>query len=219
MQKGINVYYEIENALEGITFFADQQRLNSVFVNLLNNALKFTMEGFIKIVVTTAVEVPEKIAWNEEDSVHLDLMQKSDKRFDELKVMKLNFRVEDSGIGIKDEDQGKLFKFFGKVGENNSEINPTGIGLGLMICNKILNELGSNITVTSKYGVGTCFQFDLPLHVSNEQDALNKSRQSYSLFEMETKNLAMNMNSKDILPSVPIFPVNIKYYSLIIFIM
>lgn len=42
--------------------------------------------------------------------------------------------MKDSGIGIKDEDIGKLFKFFGKVGTNNEEINPTGIGLGLTIC-------------------------------------------------------------------------------------
>jgi hypothetical protein len=49
------------------------------------------------------------------------------------------FAVSDSGIGIKEEDQSKLFRFFGKVGENNEEINPQGIGLGLTICNKVLN--------------------------------------------------------------------------------
>ena len=57
--------------------------------------------------------------------------------------------MTDTGIGIKEEDQGKLFKFFGKVGENNDEINPYGIGLGLTICNKILNQLGGEMKVKS----------------------------------------------------------------------
>ena len=71
--------------------------------------------------------------------------------------------MTDTGIGIKEEDQGKLFKFFGKVGENNDEINPYGIGLGLTICNKILNQLGGEMKVKSTEGVGTTFYFELDL--------------------------------------------------------
>ena len=47
--------------------------------------------------------------------------------------------VEDSGIGIKEEDKGQLFRLFGKLQHNNNEINSSGIGMGLTICNKILN--------------------------------------------------------------------------------
>jgi signal transduction histidine kinase len=53
-------------------------------------------------------------------------------------MAKLKFSIADNGIGIKDEDKAKLFKMFGKVGFDNEKINPTGIGLGLTICNKIL---------------------------------------------------------------------------------
>ena len=52
--------------------------------------------------------------------------------------MRIKFSVEDTGIGIKEEDHDKLFKIFGKV-SHQTNLNPTGIGLGLTICNKILN--------------------------------------------------------------------------------
>jgi signal transduction histidine kinase len=59
----------------------------------------------------------------------------------------ISFKVIDTGIGIREEDVSKLFTFFGKVGINSEEINPTGIGLGLTICNKILKELGSCLNI------------------------------------------------------------------------
>lgn len=54
-----------------------------------------------------------------------------------IQVVQILFEVEDTGVGIKQEDQGKLFKMFGKVSQNDT-LNPHGIGLGLTICNKIL---------------------------------------------------------------------------------
>lgn len=74
----------------------------------------------------------------------------------------IRFEVEDTGIGIKNEDLGKLFKMFGKIGQSDS-LNPHGIGLGLTICNKILGQLGSELKVTSEYGKGTKFYFDISL--------------------------------------------------------
>ncbi len=87
--------------------------------------------------------------------------------------------MEDTGIGIKEEDQSQLFKFFGKVGDDIDVINPTGIGLGLTICDKILNELGSSLSVNSQFGVGSTFTFILPLqHLAVD---MNKNFLSYSL--------------------------------------
>ena len=71
------------------------------------------------------------------------------------------FIVEDTGIGIKEEDKGKLFRLFGKLEQYNQEINSTGIGMGLTICNKILNQLGAHLELTSIYGRGTLFSFIL----------------------------------------------------------
>lgn len=72
--------------------------------------------------------------------------------------------MQDSGIGIKEEEIGRLFKIFGKI-ENNL-MNPSGIGLGLTICNKILNQLGSELECASKWGVGTVFTFELDLPIA-----------------------------------------------------
>lgn len=48
---------------------------------------------------------------------------------------KIRFAVQDSGIGIREQDYSKLFKVFGKVASHSDEANPQGIGLGLTICN------------------------------------------------------------------------------------
>ena len=71
-------------------------------------------------------------------------------------------------MGIKEEDHEKLFKLFGKIGEME-DVNPQGIGLGLTICNKILNQLGGELKVISKYGEGSTFYFSLlmPLLLSS----------------------------------------------------
>jgi len=66
--------------------------------------------------------------------------------------------VIDTGVGIKAEDQGKLFKLFGFL-ENTKEINANGIGLGLYISKRITNIFGGTISVTSKFGQGTTFTF------------------------------------------------------------
>ena len=52
----------------------------------------------------------------------------------------LKISVTDTGIGIKQEDKAKLFKLFGFVGNQNKQINKNGIGLGLVIANKIVHE-------------------------------------------------------------------------------
>ncbi|CDW89193.1 multi-sensor hybrid histidine kinase [Stylonychia lemnae] len=76
------------------------------------------------------------------------------------RFINVRFSVIDSGIGIKNSDQKKLFKFFGKLNQND-EINPTGIGLGLTICDNILMQMNSKLKVQSTYGQGTTFYFEL----------------------------------------------------------
>jgi signal transduction histidine kinase len=94
------------------------------------------------------------------------------------------FRVQDTGIGIKEEDLSKLFKFFGKAYDNNEELNPSGIGLGLTICNKILNELGTCLEVESEFGVGTTFFFTLTLQVQSVQKE-EPTLDSYSYLDQD----------------------------------
>jgi signal transduction histidine kinase len=79
-----------------------------------------------------------------------------------MRYKRLIFSVEDSGIGIKEEDYEKLFKIFGKL-EQTENVNPSGIGLGLTICNKILHEMGSKLEIKSTYGIGSTFYFIIDL--------------------------------------------------------
>lgn len=110
---------------------SDKMRYMQILLNLLGNALKFTSKGRVSITA--------------EYSFGQDLLTTS---------------VEDTGIGIKQEDIGKLFKMFGKVKDNN-ELNPTGVGMGLSICKKMSELLGGSIKVQSEYGVGSKFIFTI----------------------------------------------------------
>jgi len=74
-------------------------------------------------------------------------------------------RVVDTGIGIKPEDVGKLFKAFQQVDTGLARVKE-GTGLGLSICKKLLEMLGGEIWVESEWGVGSTFTFTLPSGVS-----------------------------------------------------
>lgn len=79
----------------------------------------------------------------------------------------IHFQVQDSGIGIQEKDQSKLFSQFSQV---DSSLNKTyaGTGLGLAISKKIVNLFGGDIGMTSVYGEGTNVWFFIPLILSNK---------------------------------------------------
>jgi signal transduction histidine kinase len=70
--------------------------------------------------------------------------------------------VQDTGVGIKQEDIEKLFKFFGQATSNKS-INRSGMGLGLTISKMIVQQMGGSIDVSSTVGEGSNFFFTVPL--------------------------------------------------------
>ena len=75
----------------------------------------------------------------------------------------LKISVQDTGIGIKKEDQAKLFKLFGFVTDTR-KMNTSGIGLGLVISECLVNKLGGKITMYSNEGQGSSFTFTVKLH-------------------------------------------------------
>jgi CheY-like chemotaxis protein len=144
---------------------SDPNRLKQILLNLFGNALKFTMEGSIKISLES------------EDDKYI-------------------IKVRDTGMGIKQEDQPKLFQLFGKLDNNEKKdcINKFGVGLGLAISQslvKILNENveGAEIKVESEYGKGSCFYF--PLLIKN-QDGLAKEN-SVDIIEFNDGEMTENM--------------------------
>ena len=70
--------------------------------------------------------------------------------------------VEDTGIGIKEEDLHRLFRFFGQITKSKN-INRGGMGLGLTISKMILQQLDGDISVESMYGLGSTFTFSIPI--------------------------------------------------------
>lgn len=115
--------------------FGDDIRVKQILINLLNNAVKFTEKGYVKLLV--------RIADRDEDTVNID------------------FIVRDTGMGIKPEDMGKLFTSFSQVDTTRNR-EKEGTGLGLAICKMLANLMGGKLMVESEYGKGTTFIFSLP---------------------------------------------------------
>lgn len=115
--------------------YGDAMRLREILLNLLNNAVKYTNEG--------SVSFTAKVLWERNDQVQLE------------------FRVKDTGIGIKEEDLDKLFNHFEQLDiERNKGIE--GTGLGLTIVKELLNLMQGTIEVNSQYGKGSEFIITIP---------------------------------------------------------
>ena len=83
-----------------------------------------------------------------------------------LKVSKkLNIIIEDTGVGIKETDLSKLFKYFGKLKDQHN-INKKGTGLGLNISKRIVESMGGEIAVESTFGEGTKFSMYVIIQVN-----------------------------------------------------
>lgn len=116
----------------------DPVRLKQIFANLLGNALKFTEKGEIEI----------KAEYERNGSGKADLL----------------FSVRDTGIGITEHQQQKLFKAFSQA-DSSTTRKYGGTGLGLMISQMIAEKMGSSIHLESKEGEGSLFYFRLSLDV------------------------------------------------------
>ncbi|WP_234408936.1 sensor histidine kinase [Marinilabilia salmonicolor] len=144
----LQLVLDIPESLKEVAVFTDEHRLRQVIVNLMGNALKFTPEGYIKLSVGkfSGKELTSFIPNLEiEDPPHRVLI----------------FMVEDTGIGITEEEQKNIFQPFRKA-ENTSESIYGGMGLGLSIVKSILPALGGDITLRSYPGQGTTFYFYIP---------------------------------------------------------
>lgn len=73
----------------------------------------------------------------------------------------IEFIVQDTGIGVREEDQPKLFRLFSTISPV-SKINPNGCGIGLTVSKKYVEKLGGTISLKSKFGEGTTTTFTIP---------------------------------------------------------
>jgi len=126
-----------------IYFWVDIVRLKQILINLLSNAVKFTEKGSVKL----NVSVLEKT--NGSRTI-------------------IRFAVIDSGIGILEENQKKIFRAFSQE-DNSTTRKYGGTGLGLTISNQLLGLMDSHLQLESKIELGSTFYFDIDLNTSNEE--------------------------------------------------
>lgn len=120
----------------------DSIRLKQIMINLANNAIKFTKQGMVKLKISYE-PISKTEIW-------------------------LQISVEDTGIGIKEEDMDKLFQAFQQVDSKRNR-NIEGTGLGLSITKKLLMLMGGDIKVESQYGQGSVFTCLLPQKIVTER--------------------------------------------------
>ena len=136
----ISVSKDIPTKLHG-----DDVKIRQVLVNLLTNAVKYTPSGHV---------------W-----FRVGLKQGVEGTSGENAI--LHFEVEDTGIGIKEEDRSKLFSSFERI-EVERNRNIEGTGLGMAITMRLLSLMDSELKVESEYGKGSVFSFDLKQKVVEE---------------------------------------------------
>ena len=116
----------------------DEIRISQIMLNLINNAIKYTEKGYIKLAVSF------------------------DRETSQLKIF-----VEDSGMGIKDEDKARLFDSFTRLQETaNRKIE--GTGLGLNIAKQLITLMHGSIDVESEFGKGSTFSASIPCPVIDD---------------------------------------------------
>ena len=121
--------------------YGDETRIRQILVNLLNNAVKYTEKGYVKL------EVAYELAGHDID---------------------LFIDISDTGIGIREEDMGRLFNKFDRLDkERNKSIE--GTGLGLPIVNSLMNLMKGTVDVNSIYGEGTTFHLTIPQKAVGEE--------------------------------------------------
>ncbi len=167
--KPIDLWIDIDPACPK-TVIGDAVRLNQIISNLVSNAIKFTNKGEINVRVAVLSE--------EENDIQL------------------GFEVQDSGIGMTDEQAAKVFSAFTQASDDTSS-KFGGTGLGLSIARQLVELMHGSIGVSSEQGVGSTFQFNVRLKKAEE------SLEDQRLFEgvdiCQAMILTKNVNAQAII--------------------
>lgn len=147
--KGIQLSLTIDDDLPHYVR-SDAYRLKKIFTNLVSNAIKFTETGEVKL------------------TIHVDDTDENE--------VEVRFEVSDTGIGIPEDKKHLIFERFTRLHSSNTGIHK-GSGLGLSYVKKFVQDLGGDIEVKSRLGVGTTFCLTLPFVVTLSELATDTSVQ------------------------------------------
>jgi len=135
LAEGKSLKFEIAVPERELMVRTDRRSLTQILINLTNNAIKFTDKGRIRI--------------------ELGSRQENGQTFAEI-------TVTDTGIGIRKEDQSRLFQAFMQVDSSSTRVYE-GTGLGLHVSQKLANMIGGRISFESEHGKGSRFTISIPL--------------------------------------------------------
>ena len=151
---------DIDSSIPSV-FYGDEVHIRQIINNFLSNAVKYTRAGKISLRLK-------------------ELSRKGDN-------VELSVEVADTGIGIKKEDVGKLFKNFTRLDEQKNR-NIEGTGLGLSLTEKLVKLMGGEINVESEYGKGSTFSVKLSQKIVNEAPVGNFSDQYNEFVNQKKEN-------------------------------
>ena len=143
--KNLNLIFDIDADIP-VKLYGDDIRIRQIMMNLLTNAVKYTVSG----TVTLKVECIQEENVSKEESVLLHV------------------GVKDTGVGIKEEDMHKLFNEFDRINDKKIRYEE-GTGLGISIATQLLALMGGKLEVSSTYGEGSEFSFTIRQEVVNPE--------------------------------------------------
>ena len=159
-----------------VGLYGDNVRIKQIMLNLANNAVKFTKEGNVHILV--------------------DYLRT------EESMIELYVSVTDTGSGIKESDMTKIFQSFQQLDSKRNR-NVEGTGLGLAICKQLVSLMGGIIHVDSEVGKGSVFTFVIPQKITNDKpsvEKLQKRKTAAGLMQNSyaARELAIDMKKLDV---------------------
>lgn len=139
-RKNIRLYFDVDSEIPDV-ITGDEVRLNQILTNLINNAIKFTEKGFVEVRVKPIEETNQ--------------------------FVKIQFEIEDTGIGIPKSKQAKMFDSFTQAASDTTR-KYGGTGLGLAISKRLVEMQNGHISVDSEEGVGSTFKFSIDYGICHQ---------------------------------------------------
>lgn len=159
-KKSLELSYYIEDSIPAMVF-GDMGRLRQVLINLVSNAVKFTNEGGVYLVVSLAQAEGDQLT--------------------------LQFTLKDTGIGISAEKMDRLFQPFSQL-DSSMTRRYGGTGLGLAICKSLVQMMGGQIVVESKEKQGATFVFTICVRAHEEDNHRLREEQQNSKYRVRGVN-------------------------------
>jgi len=165
-EKNIKIIKDVPESTEK-SLVGDMVKLRQIFTNLLNNAVKFTTDGQIRISIRTDKKLNNEV--------------------------ELHASIEDTGIGIPESKLKDLFKPYSQVGDFYEGLT-NGTGLGLVICKEYVELLGGKISVSSIEGEGSSFSFMIKCKLQTKEELSSYIKSEKETIENQFLGRVENFN-------------------------